>query len=191
VGQERCYFIRIRDIIKIGHSASINSRIKSYENNFPWPIEVLGVTEGTRETEAELLRRFAQHRYERKREWFNPHPEIFEFIAANCTTLREDNLRPHKISDEDFHERRGGGSHIRGDARLRLKDRQEMISTRVREVLANGPLTAKTFYERMREHGVLPGDAHEVCERMNVQIIRDPPRLGYDTVEFALRRRAS
>lgn len=70
------YFIRIRGLIKIGHTVDLHNRKRAF--GAAWT-DVLAFTPGTRDDEAEMHRRFAQH-LARGDEWFRPAPEIYDLI---------------------------------------------------------------------------------------------------------------
>lgn len=79
------YFVQAGESgpIKIGFTEkSLSNRIRSLQTGCPEVIRVLGTISGQRETELKLHSRFKQHR--KQGEWFDPHPEILEYIQ--CTT---------------------------------------------------------------------------------------------------------
>lgn len=68
-------------LIKIGYSGNIPQRIKHIEALSPLPITLLGWMPGGASKEFELHKQFAGHKHHG--EWFNPDPEILNFIEAN------------------------------------------------------------------------------------------------------------
>jgi hypothetical protein len=99
------YFLRRVDgAIKIGTTKKYYTRQSSLTRQFG-KLELLGVMEGNREQEHEIHGRFAHLRLNSKRntEWFQPHPELLDFIAENTShevrTARDITL---KLSDKTY-----------------------------------------------------------------------------------------
>jgi Meiotically up-regulated gene 113 len=79
------YFIACGDdLIKIGHTTNLRSRLRSLRTATPKELRVLLVIPGTRDDEQELHRKFEAHRA--GREWFSRCNAITEFISAHRTT---------------------------------------------------------------------------------------------------------
>ncbi|CAN99120.1 hypothetical protein sce8948 [Sorangium cellulosum So ce56] len=81
--QTKVYFIQEpKDgAIKIGYtSGPVERRRAALQTGHPEPLRVLATMDGDRSTEADLHARFGQYR--RKGEWFAPHRELIQFIAA-------------------------------------------------------------------------------------------------------------
>lgn len=77
------YFMEQRDgrAIKIGYSATPNSRLNGLVTGNPYGIRLLGFVEGWgREEESQLHAMFANHNIER--EWFHPHEDIYAYIGS-------------------------------------------------------------------------------------------------------------
>lgn len=71
------YFIRVDDgLIKIGHTAHLADRKAVHGRGWE---RLLAIEPGTRDDEAALHRRFASH-LARGREYFNPAPELMEYV---------------------------------------------------------------------------------------------------------------
>lgn len=64
--------------IKIGYTANIHQRIKNLQYQKKDKLELLAAAPGDYDYEAHLHRLFKQHNIEG--EWFNPDPEIFQYI---------------------------------------------------------------------------------------------------------------
>jgi hypothetical protein len=76
------YFISCGDdLIKIGHTTNLRSRLRSLRTATPKELRVLFVIPGTRDDEQELHRKFSGHRA--GREWFFRCDAILDFISAN------------------------------------------------------------------------------------------------------------
>jgi hypothetical protein len=68
--------------IKIGHSdVGARSRLSQLQTSSPIGLKLLKVLPGTIKLERELHRKFAQYRL--RGEWFQPSPELLEFIKKN------------------------------------------------------------------------------------------------------------
>ena len=98
------YFIGAGDplkAIKIGVTlaSGFKSRLRSHQSSNHEPLRVLGIIDFTasdknmrlaEELERTLHNQFAAHqRFQPSwvgSEWFNPHSDILEYIAANCTS---------------------------------------------------------------------------------------------------------
>ena len=81
--QTKIYFIQAGTSgpIKIGYSGGpIERRLAALQTGHPEPLRLLAAVDGDRSTEAELHRRF--HPYRRSGEWFDPHPDLIQFIAV-------------------------------------------------------------------------------------------------------------
>jgi hypothetical protein len=86
-GESVIYFISAGDdLVKIGHTTSLRSRLRSLRTSSPKEIRVLLVIAGNRDCEQELHRRFAAFRV--CREWFKRSGPVDEFIARHraCET---------------------------------------------------------------------------------------------------------
>jgi hypothetical protein len=82
------YFIRAGEAgaIKIGYTKSdANRRLYELQTSHPEPLRILGIMGGDCEAERSLHRRFAKDHL--RGEWFNPSPELLNFIESN--TVRE------------------------------------------------------------------------------------------------------
>lgn len=66
--------------IKIGHSTSPRYRVRELQNSSPYDLRLLGVLEGDQKREKELHLQFGELRL--KNEWFEPAPELLEFIRV-------------------------------------------------------------------------------------------------------------
>jgi Meiotically up-regulated gene 113 len=76
------YFIACGDeLIKIGHTTNLRSRLRSLRTGTPKELRVLLVIPGTRDDEQELHRKFEAHRV--RREWFSRCGPIMEFISSH------------------------------------------------------------------------------------------------------------
>lgn len=83
------YFIACGDdLIKIGHTTNLRSRLRSLRTATPKDLSVLLVVPGTRDDEQELHRKFEAHRA--GREWFSRCDAITEFISAHRMTALAD-----------------------------------------------------------------------------------------------------
>ena len=83
------YFIACGDdLIKIGHTTNLPSRLRSLRTATPQELRVLLVVPGTRDDEQELHRKFAAHRA--GREWFSRCDAITEFISSHRMTAPAD-----------------------------------------------------------------------------------------------------
>jgi len=83
------YFIACGDdLIKIGHTTNLRSRLRSLRTATPKDLSVLLVIPGTRDDEQELHRTFETHRA--GREWFSRCDAITEFISAHRMTALAD-----------------------------------------------------------------------------------------------------
>lgn len=81
--QTKIYFIQVGTSgpIKIGYSGGpIERRLAALQTGHHEPLRLLASLDGDRSTEAELHRRFHTHR--RSGEWFDPHPDLIQFIAV-------------------------------------------------------------------------------------------------------------
>lgn len=73
--------------IKIGTSRNIKGRLRTHQSSNPTALRVLATIKGGRETESDIHRMFAK--YQVKREWFEPSPEILAYINE-CRRGRRD-----------------------------------------------------------------------------------------------------
>lgn len=80
------YFIKIKNLIKIGYSKNPMKRIKVIRDNNSDEVEILGIMKGTLSKEQELHHKFQKLHY--KREWFFENNELLSFIVKN-TNLAE------------------------------------------------------------------------------------------------------
>lgn len=81
-GKTQVYFIQIGTSgpIKIGFTAiGVERRLASLQTSHPEPLRVLAAINGGRDVEADLHNRFARFRL--NGEWFEPHPDIIQFLA--------------------------------------------------------------------------------------------------------------
>lgn len=77
--------------IKIGQSKSPEGRVRDLSRWSPFPLEIVAEIEGGRDVEERFHAAFIDH-HERL-EWFSPHPEILNAIAAiNAGTFDVDSL---------------------------------------------------------------------------------------------------
>ncbi len=75
------YFIAAGDdLIKIGHTTSLRSRLRSLRTAHPKELQILLVIPGLRDDEQDLHRRFAEFRV--GREWFKRCDPINDYIAS-------------------------------------------------------------------------------------------------------------
>lgn len=81
------YFIRNRDTgaVKIGTTGNITARLNALRLQGGLDLELLGTVSGGRDVEGGLHRLFAVHRV--RGEWFNPAPEILDYIATNAQPM--------------------------------------------------------------------------------------------------------
>lgn len=83
------YFIACGDdLIKIGHTTNLRSRLCSLRTATPKELRVLLVIPGTRDDEQELHRKFKAYRA--GREWFSRCDAIAEFISSHRMTAPAD-----------------------------------------------------------------------------------------------------
>lgn len=77
------YFIQTETMggpIKIGYSNDVHERLKTIQSMSPFKLKVLAILpDKSFDAEARLHQRFQKHRLHG--EWFEPHPEIENFIA--------------------------------------------------------------------------------------------------------------
>jgi hypothetical protein len=81
------YFIAAGELVKIGHTTNLRSRLRSLRTASPSELRVLLTRSGTRDDECELHRRFAEFRV--SREWFKLCDPINQFISANSNSSDE------------------------------------------------------------------------------------------------------
>lgn len=72
------YFVTDGEAIKIGHANNINRRIAELQTSQHFPLYFIGGLSGGEHEERLLHRRFALLRI--RGEWFEIHPDIFNFI---------------------------------------------------------------------------------------------------------------
>jgi hypothetical protein len=78
------YFVACGDdLVKIGHTTNLRSRLRSLRTATPKELRVLLVIPGARDLEQELHRKFEAHRV--GREWFSRCDAIAEFISSHRT----------------------------------------------------------------------------------------------------------
>lgn len=83
------YFISAGDdLIKIGHTTNLRTRLRSLRTAHPKELHILLVMPGSRDDEQDLHRRFSDLRV--GREWFNRAKPITDYIASNRIELRSD-----------------------------------------------------------------------------------------------------
>lgn len=81
------YFVRIDEVIKIGHSRRLLPRIRSF-GSYGHRVEVLSLEFGGRDLENRLHRKFANHRISNaglSRELFEPCQKILDYIDKERT----------------------------------------------------------------------------------------------------------
>lgn len=76
------YFMRCREIVKIGYSAEPPSRHAALQAVIPFELELLGSMPGSVAAERELHRTFSSIKYERHAEWFYRSPELLAAIGV-------------------------------------------------------------------------------------------------------------
>ncbi len=82
------YFLQSSDqfqLIKIGYTTNVRSRILALCGTIPTKIQLLGVEEGDRNKEKELhtlFKKFNSHY-----EWYYPHKKLEDYIANNTKSL--------------------------------------------------------------------------------------------------------
>lgn len=79
------YFMKLNEFVKIGYSAKPKTRLAEIRVASPYPVDIIGVMEGTRYDEARLHTRFDPHHH--GGDWFRLVPEIETFIAENCRPM--------------------------------------------------------------------------------------------------------
>lgn len=105
------YFARLDSrAIKIGFTMNLDQRLIDLRSMYSSRIEIIGAIPGTRETEREIHRRFAHHRFGVS-EQFRPGDDLMDFIGSRRVTspdtIREQGRNPNakrlytfKLSDE-------------------------------------------------------------------------------------------
>jgi hypothetical protein len=68
IGEPIIYFIAADELVKIGHTTNLSSRLRSLRTASPDELRILLVKPGTRGDEQDLHRRFSEFRI--SREWF-------------------------------------------------------------------------------------------------------------------------
>ena len=81
IGEPIIYFIAADELVKIGHTTNLSSRLRSLRTASPNELRILLVKPGTRDDEQDLHRRFSEFRI--SREWFKLSEPITEYIATN------------------------------------------------------------------------------------------------------------
>jgi hypothetical protein len=76
------YFMRCREIVKIGYSAEPPSRHAALQAVIPFELELLGSMPGSVAAERDLHKTFSSIKYERHTEWFYHSPELLAAIGA-------------------------------------------------------------------------------------------------------------
>jgi len=78
------YFLRAAGLVKIGRTSNVRVRLRKLQKTSPVELQLLLVlrrgSDDAKTLEAELHRRFAEHR--RHGEWFEPHPNLLNFIHS-------------------------------------------------------------------------------------------------------------
>lgn len=74
------YFIQSGDNghVKIGYTTNFESRLKHLQTGCPETLKILATIKGGEDIERQLHNRFRQYQY--RNEWFEPHPELLDFI---------------------------------------------------------------------------------------------------------------
>jgi hypothetical protein len=99
-GEDWVYFIRLGDVIKIGHSRRLMSRLRSFAA-YGQEVEVLALEIGGRALETRLHRRFSHLRSDVgfSKELFRPDPEILGYIKSGRKCgICDDRARPQKVT---------------------------------------------------------------------------------------------
>ena len=81
------YFIqrRHRDLIKIGYTKSVPSRLQQIRSQYlPEPVRLLATMRGGYAVEDALHKRFHADLYPGEFEWFRPTAALHELIAEHC-----------------------------------------------------------------------------------------------------------
>jgi hypothetical protein len=84
IGDPIIYFIAADELVKIGHTTNLRSRLRSLRTASPNQLRILLVKPGTRDDERDLHRRFSEFRV--TREWFRLSEPINEYIATNTAS---------------------------------------------------------------------------------------------------------
>lgn len=80
--QPYVYFVQNEDrYIKIGFTRHIKSRLVRIQIDNCMRVKLIGKMKGGQELESTLHRKFKKYR--KRGEWFNPGPELIEYIAEN------------------------------------------------------------------------------------------------------------
>lgn len=74
------YFLSDSSMVKIGHTANLDARVKSIQNMSPVPLSLLGTIPGSVQDEQKLHGRFAHLR--QHGEWFSMTDELSAFIRG-------------------------------------------------------------------------------------------------------------
>lgn len=82
IEQSFIYFIQstMGGPIKIGKAINPIKRLEQLQTGYPEPLQIIGVTPGTVEEEKNLHHKFLSLRLHG--EWFNPGPELIDFIKS-------------------------------------------------------------------------------------------------------------
>jgi len=68
-------------LIKIGTTKNVNKRIQNIQASVPYPLKLLCITDGGREEEAKLHKKFNTIKV--SGEWFKPEDELMKHIQVN------------------------------------------------------------------------------------------------------------
>jgi hypothetical protein len=94
------YFISAEpDLIKIGCTTNLSSRLRSLRTAHPNELRILLAMPGSRDDEQELHRRFAEFRV--GREWFRRSKPIDDYIASKCGLRAKSDLEADEEPDND------------------------------------------------------------------------------------------
>lgn len=91
-GPDRVYFIRMRDLIKIGYAAAIKQRVSAIADIMPYPVELLHHIPGDRFSEEYHHWKFGHLRV--KGEWFKDDPELLDYIQSLKEQIRTPGYTP-------------------------------------------------------------------------------------------------
>jgi hypothetical protein len=71
--------------IKIGKATDVNRRFYQLQQRHPEPLKILGIVDGYTQEELDFHRQFASFRLHG--EWFEPSPELTDFITTNANSF--------------------------------------------------------------------------------------------------------
>lgn len=74
------YFIRCRDMVKIGFSVNTTNRLNRIQSFCPYPLTLIASIRGTMADEAALHDRFSSYR--EHSEWFRCEGDLAEYVAT-------------------------------------------------------------------------------------------------------------